>query len=435
MHLPPCDRSLPSILQYVKLAAAHAALQKSLDTALLKVGNLETELAISHARSQEAATRSAQLGTENDALRAEVKRLKASLDLGIRQIQLIAQAKEQKLKEELDVARKQVALAQEVAARTDSAEIRAKAARTDELEARERRRLANTIDWPAASTSSAAYGLPLPGGAVAGSSYPTSTSLQLMEDDESEDEDFQAGTSDGDSSSSSSSDSDGSEAAIPPLSEHVEPGSRDVQAMETSQLQPVSAEHAIRGEIMDLDRQTSGPSTTEPQTLQSVLAQAEIALREGPQADALPPLFGGLVPTALSHFDQAQPPAHIGSVQNDPFANVVPTDQTLLDTSGETTEVTPASVNTSSIEPQKHQFIGEARSAAVVSDLLRPSAGNTSSAEVHSSEEILELDSALLDNQEAYPCRYHVTPGNECGELFDSQKALFAHMTAHDGSS
>jgi hypothetical protein len=269
----------------------------------------------------------------------------------------------------------------------DHDDIRQKAARTEELEARERLRLENAVLWPAINPLAVPAVIPeeLHGQATSAATLD----IQYADDDESEDEDFKAGSSsDGRSSPDDTSDEDLPYGSLQkPQSDHPSQPSIEIQGSVLQQ--PVSVDIALR----------------------SVLDHAEMALEQGLQIhEAIPPLFDGML--------QAMEPSTNAPAILFPEVQVVPVISVAeaMDTSGETTEVTATS--------SSHPLVIESQSQGSSGGRVSAGSQGPRSASSHQleTEDVLELDWALLDSQDAYQCQIGLAKGQLCGRLFDSQK-------------
>lgn len=182
------------------LQQSYDRLKLSNERSLLRIATLETDVDYARKQYLEAAARGEVYVQQNKVLQAQVAELTRSVEVGLEQTRMIGKAKEDRLQSEVEKMTKELAMAKEMAMRTNDVELRAKAARAEELEGREAERAKNTIYWPA--VNALATSMAEQQNAASGGHFQQVT---LMADESSEDEDFEAGSSgsDGDSYTSS----------------------------------------------------------------------------------------------------------------------------------------------------------------------------------------------------------------------------------------
>jgi hypothetical protein len=119
---------------YNDLLTAHTALKKASDQQTMKAGQLETEIVTVREEDRKKARRIEELERETIKLKHEVQILRSQVNLGVKQVELIWSAKEQRMREELDKTQKQLYMAKEMIRTSKLEELIGKAARVDELE-------------------------------------------------------------------------------------------------------------------------------------------------------------------------------------------------------------------------------------------------------------------------------------------------------------
>ena len=358
---------------YRNLTQIHEKLKIDNDAATLRIGGLENDSNYMRTQYQNSSSQVVQLGEDNRKFKVEIARLKKSLQLGVEQVQLIGQAKENRLMEELDKARMELEIIKEMSRRTNDEEIRSRASRTTELEAKEARRLQqNAIFWPSLKALNT---MPVSASPVHSHSekvaipLPAMLDMQLMEDDESEDEDFQASTSDNEGSSDSTSDDD------------IPASTAPLQTTDGTLL-PYMAEVAREN------------------------AQITVYKEEIVQQDE------AVTGSAASHCDTSATTARMVVGEEVSLLTV-----NILDTSGETTEATSLTTTTSN---SNKPLDGSQDLASYILQDTDSSQSQQDSKSTMDTEDILELDSSILDTQEAYVCLWGQTTAEGCKATFDS---------------
>lgn len=361
--LPQGNNQVMSL--YNDLLTAHAALKTENDALMLKGGQLEKELSFIREQDRTKGQKMEELAAEKRRLDEEVRLLHQQVTLGVKQVELIWSAKEKKLKQELDTAKKQLGFAQELIRESKIETLRATAAEVEELKARERdrilahkaeRRLRNTQHTSlytqfVSSLNAGQSGIGVPGAGAASSSNPAIPGNGQSEV-ESEDGDFVDGSSSGsDDGSSDISDSSDDEGPVAP-----------------------------------------------PQQIPVDFS--------GVQYEALP--AADLVNAALASVEGILP-GGLASISPAPV-NLVTASATIeqVNTSGDTTEMTTSA----SIEIP----------SALAGTKFESQHSTLSSGLAIESEDILELDSGILESQLAYACTWGKASGLECRKLFSSQK-------------
>lgn len=351
---------------YNNLLTAHANLKKVNDAATLQIGELESSLAFMREQDRVKSKRIEELAMDKQRLENDILLLRQQVTLGVKQVELIWSAKEQRLKEDLDTTKKQLEHTKELIRNSDIETLRSQASEVHELKAREQARIANeqaekqrqalrrsnlysdfltsTFAQPVADQAS--------GEVKPGQALPT-TAATGVDGDSEDDEDFVGGSSD-DSGDDSTDSYDSSDDAVPPA-----------QA-------PVTVASDMSG--------IQYPVLPASELVNAALASSE-----------------GILPGGLASIS----PAPVDFVTT---AHVV----TSVDTSGETTQVTTSA----SIALPDAQDPAKDYSQQVSSSETR----------YIESDEILELDSGVLESQLAYPCSWGKASGNECRALFSSQK-------------
>lgn len=353
---------------YNDLLTAHVGMKKESDAMILRSGQLEADVAFLREQDRMKGQKMEELAAEKRRLEDEVQVLRQQVTLGVRQVELIWSARNERLMQEVDKTKKQLEYARELIDKSDLARLRCAAAQVEELEARERDRiLAQKAEKRSqALESNLAYAdfvsslnqdVPAARGDaehVMGFVPESSVIKQAGDksDDESEDGDFVGGSSSG--SSEEGSETDDSSDEIGPF------------APQHSQV-PV-----------DLS------GIQYPAIEASELVNAALASTEG----ILP---GGLASISPAPVDGA------------PFYTAQS-----MDTSGETTELTTSA-----------SIAAPTASAAERGDTQQDTSSGALFAE---SDEILELDSGILESQFAYPCSWGKSAGSECRKLFVSQR-------------
>ncbi|KAK9899803.1 hypothetical protein P389DRAFT_207425 [Cystobasidium minutum MCA 4210] len=353
---------------YTDLLAAHAALKKTNDAATLRIGELETDIQFMREQDRAKGKQIDELALEKQRLEDDIRLLRQQVTLGVKQVELIWSAKEQKMRQELDKAQKQLEITKTMIRTSNIEELRGKAAQVEELQARERNRIAaeqaekqrqamrrsDVYSQFINSTFSRTAETPAGDGAAAGQAVSTTAEAESEEDG-----DFVGGSSD---------DSDGESSSSYESSVDV-------------------------------------PQATAPLAVPTDLSEV--------QYPALP--ASELVNAALGSAEGILP-GGLASISPAPTTYAADTHMTHIeDMSGETTEVTTSVSIAAPFAASQEGKGGDTQQSS------------SSGAQLES-EEILELDSAVLESQLAYPCRWRKASGTECRALFQSQKELYDHV-------
>lgn len=351
---------------YNDLLEAHAALKKTNDAATLRMGELESDIVFMREQDRAKGKQIDELAGDKQRLEAEIQLLRQQVTLGVKQVELIWSAKEQRAREELDKMKKQLGMTKTLIRTSNIEELRSRAAQVEELEARERNRLAaeqaekqrqamrrSNIYSQFIDATFSRVAQNQPANSADGLSGPAVVTAPDEVDSE-EDEDFVAGDSSEGSDNGSSSSYDSSD-----------------------EVAPLPASLPIPTELSGVQY---------PVVPASELVNAALASTEG------------ILPGGLASIS----PAPTSFVATSQIAETA-------DTSGETTEVTTTSAS----------IVTSYTNAHLKGDTQQSTSSGTPFVE---SEEILELDSAVLESQLAYPCSWGKSSGNECRALFSSQK-------------
>lgn len=339
---------------YNDLLTAHAALKNENDALTLRAGQLERDVAFLRQQDRSKGEKMESLAAEKRKLEAELQVLRQQVTLGVKQVELIWSAKEKRLKQELDIAKKQLDPAQALVKASGVGTLLEKAAQMDELIAvKERHRQA------AAEMQARKQVESLSSVFKASDDQALSAVVKSRAEDESEDGDF-VGGSDSDSGSSSGESDDERSYDMAPSDIEAQNLSLGLSAVQYSDLPAAE------------------------------LVNTALASAEG----ILP---GGLA--SISPAPVALGPAIAAPRRDGPDGH----------TSGDTTEVTTSvAVDTASVNIEKKDDSQQS--------------GSSQSTRLIESEEILELDSGILESQLAYPCNWGQSSGAECRKLFASQR-------------
>lgn len=359
-----CLQSNEQIMSlYNELLTAHAGLKKENDAAIIRLGQVENDLAFMHQQDRLKGERMEGLAADKRRLEAEVQVLRQQVALGVKQVELIWSAREKKLQQELDTARKQLKFAQVYVQKSEAAELLRKAAERDELVALdERRKAAAESDKKARALreSNALKEYQEFKASLQGShaNYNEASDAAVISqvEAESDDGDYVGGSSSDDGGSSSPSEDDSSE---------------DMPAMEVEALETPLNFSSVQY-----------PELQAAQPVNAALASAE-----------------GILPGGLASISPAPMPVESPMGVQHQEGN----------TSGDTTEITTSvSVERTSVNVERKEESQQS--------------GTSSGGRLIESEEILELDSGILESQLAYACSWGQSSGDECRKLFASQR-------------